>query len=252
MAAIEVGSGVVSDSMVNALACFDSCRTVCVHAHAFGKRTCRPSPDGVRLILPLSMLWSLADMMIASRLHEWLNAHVPATPGCMEAGVVGVGASHAALGVRLVVEKGLGAGSAGAVAQADIKQYYDHANPTACGAWLVEHGCDPTLAGAAVRHQLAPEAAVVIGAGRAEVGERARGALIGSRVAGAVGRVAIRDVMIHVESMCAHRAFGPSHASVLMCAYVDNNVDAGRDSSSARAILSQVEQHLRIRSRVIC
>lgn len=145
------------------------------------------------------------------------------------------------------MKKGLDSGSSGAIAQGDIKQYYDHVDPVRCGAWLLERGCCPELVGAAVRHQLMPRVEVAIASSRAEVGDRARGALTGSRVAGALGRVAVRDVMLWVFGSSSHRAFGPPEASVLMCSYVDNILVAGRDAFSARAVLSRVEERLRTR-----
>lgn len=172
---------------------------------------------------------------------------MPLPPGCMEAGVSGTGAAHAVLGARLVIERGLDAGSTGAIAQADIRQYYDHIDPVLCGQWLLDHGCCAALAGAAVRHQLMPSVEVAALGSRVEVGDRARGALTGSRVAGSLGRIAVRDVMIWVHERSAHRAFGPSDASVLMSTYVDNIMVAGRDSSSAAALLRVVETRLRER-----
>lgn len=163
----------------------------------------------------------------------------------MEAGIPGTGAAHAVLGARLVVECGLDSGSAGAIAPADIRQFYDHISPVLCGAWLVDKGCCPQRVGAAVHHQLMPRVEVAIASSRAEVGDRARGALTGSRVAGALGCVAIRGVMLWLFSDSSHRAFGPPDASVLICSYVDNIMVAGRDSSSVRALLSRVEERLR-------
>lgn len=92
-----------------------------------------------------------------------------------------------------------------------------------------------------------PRVDVAIASARAEVGGRVRGALTGSRVAGALGRVAVRDVMLWVYGTSSHRAFGPPEASVLMCAYVDNILVVGHDTSSARAVLSRVEERLRTR-----
>lgn len=83
-----------------------SCEAHVVEGVALGKKTAQPRPAAVRLIMPLPTLWGLADSFLASALHRWLDAQVPLPPGAMECGVAGVGASHAALGARLVIEKG--------------------------------------------------------------------------------------------------------------------------------------------------
>lgn len=245
VAAVETSPDVVSECIANTLASGESCRAVCVMAHAFGKKTSRPAPDGARLFMRLPTLWSMADVLFPARLHERLDSHAAAPTGCMEAGITGTGASHVALGSRLVIEKGMDSGSSGALAQGDIKQYFDHIDPMLCGDWLLSRGCRPSLVGAAVRHQLMPQVDVLIAAARAEVGDKSRVSVTGSRVAGALGRVAIRDVMMHVHATSAHRAFGPPEARILICSYIDNILVAGSDSSSASAILQQVEERLR-------
>lgn len=157
--------------------------------------------------------------------------------------MTGVGAAVAVLGARMVLEKSLDLQSTGAILQADVKQFYDCLDPKRCATHMIELGGDARLAAAAVRHQVAPEVRVRAGAHTAAVGDRTRGALTGSRVAGALGRAAIRDIMRAVSAAGAARAFAPPPHSVIVASYVDNLVFAGKDASSVEALYTLADAH---------
>lgn len=159
----------------------------------------------------------------------------------MEAGVRGVGAPHAVLGARSVIEKVLDSPSQGALLQVDVKQYSDHIDPMRCASWMQTRGACPVVAAAAVRHQLLPGALVRCGRHSASVGDRARGSFIGSRTTGALGRITC-DLHEHVAATCSGRAVGPAGSGVILSTYVDNVLFAAKDDTSAEAVLAVMRQ----------
>lgn len=242
-AACEERPAAVTDSISGSLASWTMCSPQVVRGHAFGKKSSVPRPDQVRLILPLPSVWSLADCILAAALHKWIDEQPSLPSGVMEAGVVEVGAAVAVLGARRVIEKAMDMQSTGALLPADVRQFYDHHSPLRCGTHIISLGGDARLAAAVVRHQVAPEVRICVGAHTSSVGGRTRGALTGLRVAGALGRLAIRDIMCAVAVASAARAFAPSPHSVCLASYVDNLILAGKAASSAEAMYAIADAH---------
>ena len=60
--------------------------------------------------------------------------------------------------------------------------------------FLVSRGLDEDLAAAVVRVQMLPQVFLKVAAGTCVVGDRSRGGLTGSRLAGAIGRVPVEAV----------------------------------------------------------
>lgn len=156
---------------------------------------------------------------------------------------MGVGAFVAVLGARLVIEKAMDMQSTGALSQADVRQFYDNLSPLRCGRHMISLGADARWAAAVVRHQVAPEVRICIGTHTASVGNRTMGALTGSRLAGALGRLAVRDIMRAVAAASAARAFAPHPHSVSVAPSVDNLIFAGEDASSAEAMYAIAVSH---------
>lgn len=243
-AALDAAPAVCSRCFDAAIADTAACSSVSIRALAFGKKSHVPEAQAVRLIVPMTSKWRVLDVDLSERLNEWPGSLEPLPDSCMECGAKGSGAQQAILGARLVIQKSLDDFSRGALLQTDIKQYYDHLSPVACARWMIARGCPSSLAAAAVRHQLCPAVHVKVGSFAAPAGQRARGSLTGSRTAGALGRVPVRDLHEQVASTCAARAYGPPGHEVILSTYVDNIMVVARDDTSAEAVLREMRGRL--------
>lgn len=213
-----------------------------------GKKTSTPTVERVRMLLPLCTMMPVVDILIADELHAVCNA-APSVPGFLEGAVPGAGrsASDLSLFARLFVEKGLDDASRGAVLQSDVAAFY-YDNIDVVRALLVAQamGAQPALVAAAARHQLLPRIVLATaGSDGAHVRSRTRGALTGSRTAGALGRFVVREMALHV------RATRPSAAVLLpdvgpaaLATYVDNLLIIAPDASVAEATLESCREFL--------
>lgn len=173
-----------------------------VRAVALRNKSSSPVAAKVRMLLPLGAWMAVLDALLAAELHKTLKS-LPPVPGFWERAVAGTAASASYLAhwARLLVEKGLDCESRGAVLFTDVRTFYDCVNVTTAVMAALAHGLPAAVGAAAIRHQLLSHIDVVVS--DVHVGTLARrgiGALTGSRVAGALGRVVIRSLAEHLHS----------------------------------------------------
>ena len=131
-------------------------------------------------------------------------------------------------GLSSVVEKGLDYESKGAVAQSDIRQFYDSVNLLRIFRYLVSKGLPKSLAAACMRHQLLPQINVKFGAYSTCVGNRSVGCLTGSRLAGMAARVPVEHVCVERANIWSEWGFTTPHGVLTVSTYVDNLFAAGK------------------------
>jgi len=85
-------------------------------------------------ILPLPALARLVDVILAARLHDWMNARWPITDGYFIGCLKGTQCADIAASVHIAIEKMLDCKSRGAISQADIRRFYDAAAAAAAAA----------------------------------------------------------------------------------------------------------------------
>lgn len=184
---------VVPEAVCSAFAQFagsaESMRAQVIVAHAFGKKSSCPSVDRVRAIMPLSSVMGVIDILVSDAIHSTLD------PAVCEGARPASGATELAWMARMVVEKSLGRGSHGALGQGGIKQFYDHIPVSECCGRLLDMGSPASVAHTAYRHQMLPQMVMRTGLSCADVGVRKLGAVKGSRTAGALVRVVVRDML---------------------------------------------------------
>lgn len=219
-----------------------------VRAVALGKKSASPLVTKVRMLLPMGAWLSLVDALIASSVHRLLDS-LPPVPGFWEGATAGVesSASYLSHWARLVVEKGLDWGSRGAMLFTDIRTFYDCVDVTTSVMAAVAHGLPREVGAAAVRHQLFTQIDVTVSDIHVgSISRRGIGAMTGSRVAGALGRVVVRSLAEHLHRVRGHSAVRFfDDTPMLVAAYVDNLLLLGEDASVAEATYTVAVDFLR-------
>jgi len=166
-----------------------------LHGFAAAKKAGTISAKSVRVVTPLPCLLGILDAHVASTLDSVLD---PIAEG------IGRGFFEAARPKRqvldlthplsLVLEKGGDLHGRAAVAQADIRQYYDNLRPLLLYRWLRKRAVDPRLCLTFLRLHCLPSIQVAVGQAACTIAARSCGVLTGSRSATIAGRVPLLDV----------------------------------------------------------
>lgn len=126
----------VADAVFEALASTPICRSRAVEAVAKGKHSGHPRSSQVRLIVPLFALRQIADAVLSNRLHRELAHILPVPAGCWIGARPGTQPLDIAHGCSLVMEKGGDMGGTGAMAQLDVRAFYETVPTIKCCRWL--------------------------------------------------------------------------------------------------------------------
>ena len=130
-----------------------------------------------------------------------------------------------------------------AIAQADIRQYYDSLNVPSLAWWLHQEGLGIGWASAIARLQLVPKINLRAGEESACIEGRTSGSLTGSRVAGALGRIPVMHVLDQRAPLW--EAAGYKTDTVLTVATFVNNLYAiSSNIFNAVDIMEDLERHL--------
>ena len=162
-----------------------------VAGRVYGKKSARSQLKDLRAIMPLPTCLQALDILLADVLNQWISATFPVPLGAVSASRKGYQVLDITHGCQLLVERALDSRSAGACAQSDIMSFYDCMPTLKIMRFCVAHGLSHTIAAAVVRHQFLPAVSLQAGSARASIPHRTSGGIIGSRVAGAVGRVPV-------------------------------------------------------------
>ena len=167
-----------------------------VHGIVLAKQGGAIPPEKTRAILPMPVILSMLDMILASRLEKVLDPLVQSLPASF---VIGARRKTQMLDVTfplsLVIEKGLDMHSKAVVASGDIKQYFDYVNVLSIAHWLVKHFYKLQDIAALVSIQCLPSITLSI-AGREFVHRfRGSGLVTGTRVAVQLARIPVFDVV---------------------------------------------------------
>lgn len=211
-----------------------------------GKGTHEPEPSEVRAIVPMPVMIGLVDALLAHTIHVFLDG-IQLPDQVLVAGRKGVQLLDIVMSAQLVIEKGLDARSQGAVAQSDIKGYYDTLCPLRVAQWLTARGLPEAVALAFLRLHTLPACYGELCGVPVELAGRTRGMWTGSRTAVAAGRVPIIDLVLQRCGAWTTHGFGIEGPCLTFAAYVDNLVAYSWSAGGARAILNDAEAHLAVR-----
>ena len=221
---------------------FKSLRARC---RVFGKTSCTPLEGDLRAIVPMSAILRLLDRILGVKLWDFLNVTLLPVRGCFSAGKRYTQALDIGHAANLVMEKSLDAHSEGAVAQADVKGFFDNLPVLRILSWLKKKGADVGLLGALGRHQLLTVVRIYVGTSCADVDGRSSGGLTGSLIALLLARIPIESSFDELEVSLRPSGFPVSHTKLLAAAYIDNVYAASRFVSGATLNIELFVKHLK-------
>ena len=220
------------------------CRRRCVYGYVRGKVSPNSPLSQLRAILPLGVVWQVLDVLIADRLNLDIDMIFQTNPSTFVGGQPRTQVLDIAAGIQLVVEKSLDRKSQGAVAQADIRTYYDRIPMVRIAYFLLHAGVSPLLVGAILRHQLLPSVELGEAGMAARINVRSKGGLTGSRVAGACGRIPVEDTLKMLDRECSHLGFRVGSGVLTVSSYIDNLYAVSDSLFGAISLMKRAEQHL--------
>lgn len=155
---------------------------------AEGKESKSPQPSKVRVILPQNAFLSLCDVVLAEGVPGFADMLVPQGGEVFVGARPGTECADITFACQMIIETNLDDNCRG-VRQSDICQFYDSPPALDVAQWLAERGVPLQLLRAMVQVQLCTSIFVRVGEASAEMGVRAKGGLIGSRLADAMARI---------------------------------------------------------------
>ena len=224
-----------------------------IAARGLGKSSSTPLAKDVRVVLPLEAHAQVLDALIAHRLQAYLSRQ------CMMNDLWWVGAVKYTQPMELMwmlsqmIEKSLDDRSRGALAQSDIRSFYDNNDLLLCTQWLLSR-CGPALdravVVAALRWQLLPEVDVDINIGMFAAPSRTGGSVTGSRVAGALGRIPVEDSLRECAPLLARYAWQAGPRAFAVGVFVDNLFSVSQSLGGALRIQQGLAEVLRRKWRL--
>ena len=221
--------------------------TLQVRACVFGKRNAITEAKDVRAIIPLSSILQVCDALIADRFHSKLNHIVPQTHSCFFGARPQTQTLEIAHTAHMVLEKGLDSESAGCVAQADIRNFYDSLPVWRIIERLRQEGFDDADLSALVRLQMFVQVTLswsMMRASTAPVRNRSCGGLTGSRCAGFLGRCPLEFIARERIPQWKPWGFSMGQHTAILAVWVDNCYAFGDTVFGATAILNDLEHEL--------
>lgn len=216
-----------------------------VAARAQGKETATPDPTQIRVLMPLCTLAQVLDAACATVFYRVVSAALPTHPAVFLCGVKHTQVLEAAHGCCLLLEHASDSHGAGALAQSDIRAYYDNIRVIRVLRWAEANGCPRWLAAVIERFQ--NRVPVDIWAGSCLVGQiadRAVGTLTGSRCAGLLGTIPVQTSCVAVARQDPTAGYHLEDGRLLFQSYVDNLFSAGPDPDAAVTNLLRLEHRL--------
>ena len=147
-------------------------------------------------------------------------------------------------GLQAVIEKGLDSHGEAAVAQMDIKRYYDSIPTLRIFIFLAKASNNPAAAACLLRLHMCPIVALCFSNVCVNVTGRSIGVLTGTRTAGLVGRVPVEDIIHKRHHIWEEWCFRTDSSALALATYVDNIFSTGRSADDAVAILKDCELQL--------
>jgi len=194
--------------------------------------------------MPQGSFQSLFDISVSSKLIGYLNSVFPAVPSTHVAGLPGTQAQDIVHSVGLALEQGQDLNGACGVAQADIRTFYDKLPMLPLALFLVSVGVPASFVAVCLRVQLVPVIQLSVLGVAFCIKNRTKGGITGTRLAGALGRIPIYELIRSREPSWRMLGFKIHDGVLTMPTYIDNLYAIAGSVENAIAIMSDAEQHL--------
>ena len=199
----------------------------------------------LRCIVPMSSILVLVDRVLSLLLEPILDSLLPITPGVFVGGRRFTQALDIGHADALIIEKGLDNESNAAVAQADIRSYFDDLPIWKITRWLMNRGCPVPLLAATLRFQILSKLVLYVGCSQALAKRRSSGGLTGSNVALLISRVPVESTMLELELNIRPLALDVGIGQLCCASYIDNLYTASTGVSGATTSMELILAHLR-------
>jgi len=197
-----------------------------------------------RTILPLPSILAIFDCVLCNYWEPKIDMLFPPVPSIFIGARPHTQTLDIMHGLQGVIEKGLDLHGRAAVAQMDIKRYYDSIPVLRIHRYLVSRGCCPSAAACFLRLHCCPSVSLSWGVASVTIAGRTVGALTGTRSAGLLGRVPVEDVIQQRHQVWEQYGFKTTTDVLALAIYVDNIFSTGSCAEDAVSILQDCEHHL--------
>ena len=224
---------------------FNLRRSTCL-ARAYGKESTSTRASDVRMIIPLSSALDVADALLQRKINDVIDEFFEpmreqSVRECARPYTQLLEITHSTV---FAVEKILDNKSVGTVAQMDVQKHFDSVDLLAVFRWLLAAGFTPEWAVVAIWIQLLPRITFKVLNVECALTSRSTGSLTGSRVASAMARVPILDLIYsNVKQLLPH-ALSIGSWCALCATYVDNIVFLLSSIESVPVVSSICESYL--------
>lgn len=241
----EARPGAVA-AVLELLACSEpEMQSIVIQGSVKAKKPGAVPPSKVRTILPLPVVLSTIDAIVAGHMTIQIDAYAATLPHpFLECARKHRQVLDAVFPLSLVIEKGLDEMSGACIAQSDIKQYYGHLSALKIGRWLARRpGCSG-LASTFVRIHSSPQIWLRVGSGTATFSKRCIGVYTASRSAAAAGRIPLLDVAAARVHYWATQCYSRNGCQCALASFVDNLISTGPSPEEAINILEDCASNL--------
>ena len=222
-----------------------------VWAFICGKESGNTTVEKTRVIMPMPALLNIIDALLVVLLEPFLETLLVVPGSCWIGGRKYTQVLDITHGLTAVIEKSMDLESAGAVAQADIQQYYDSLVLLLVCRWLEERGVPGALLAAVLRHQMLPNILVEVGGSEVAIDGRSERCLTGSRIAGLMSRIPPVDVIQLKHEEWKSRGFQLPNGCLQVAVYIDNLYSVGKSAHDTTSVLEDFGRELRQRWRCL-
>ena len=193
-----------------------------VSGRVYGKTCSYPVPSDCRSILPLSGLHGLCDVILSDCLLAALASKFDLGPSFYIGGLKNTQPSEISWTVQQCIEKGNDHSSDTSVASSDIEKYYDNIPSLDVCVMLKSRGIPASLLAAIILVQMCPLVTLTVLGVSVAVPWRNKGALTGSRVAGALGHALIYDSLDSCSAALLRKGWVIGRRVFCLAIWIDN------------------------------
>ena len=168
---------------------------ISIHGRLYAKSKGAVPASKTRTILPLPSILNIIDSALFNIWQPLIDNLFPSVDSVFIGAKPHTQTLDIMHGLQGVIEKGLDSHGSAAIAQMDIKRYYDSIPVLRIYRYLVNRGCDQSAAVCLLRLHTCPEVFLSFGGACTSIQGRTVGALTGTRTAGLLGRVPVEDVI---------------------------------------------------------